>query len=239
MASSTETRKKRIEATFVEEARRASAVFPIGELVPHEGPDFLLCTDQVTIGLEVTELCREGPRAEGGRLAMVANRARERYNGLVSVVPMEVSATFAPRIENIGLNQLVNGLVDFVHAHRHDTGRFNWKVLPEGYSYVAIREARQPMGQWRTFKVFDTILASKELIESRITRKAVRLPEYRNAAGEIWLLIVNNRFLGAGEVYARPDHVAQWKFAFDFDRVLMFLREPGGSGEVIEIQRGL
>jgi hypothetical protein len=45
------------------------------------------------------------------------------------------------------------------------------------------------------------------------------------------------RFLGAGEVYARADHVAQWKFAFDFEKVLMFLREPGGSGEVIEVQR--
>jgi hypothetical protein len=56
-------------------------------------------------------------------------------------------------------------------------------------------------------------------------------------AGEVWLLIVNDRFLGAGEVYARPDRLAQWKFAFDFEKVLLFLREPGGSGEVIELHK--
>jgi hypothetical protein len=32
-------------------------------------------------------------------------------------------------------------------------------------------------------------------------------------------------------------HLAAWKFAFDFDMVLLFSREPGGTGEVIEIQR--
>jgi hypothetical protein len=109
--------------------------------------------------------------------------------------------------------------------------------LPEGYSYVAIHNARDSSGQWLTFKAFDTTLAPKELIEARIAEKLLRLPEYRKAAPENWLLIVNDRFLGAGEVYARADHVAQWKFAFDFEKVLMFLREPGGSGEVIEVQR--
>lgn len=39
-------------------------------------------------------------------------------------------------------------------------------------------------------------------------------------------------------MYARPDHLAAWKFSFDFDSVLLFSREPGGGGEVIEIQRG-
>jgi len=34
-------RKKRIEKRYMEEARRACSVFPKGELVPHEKPDFL------------------------------------------------------------------------------------------------------------------------------------------------------------------------------------------------------
>jgi hypothetical protein len=53
----------------------------------------------------------------------------------------------------------------------------------------------------------------------------------------VWLLIVNDQFLGAGEVYARRDHLAQWKFAYGFEKVLLFSREPGGGGEVIEVQR--
>jgi hypothetical protein len=240
MAVSAESRQKRFESVYMEEARRSSSICPSGDLVPHERPDVLLHADGRTIGIEVTELCREKPRAEGGKLAKVAGRAKERYNRLASGEPVEVSAAFAPNIEDLGFNLLVNGLVDFVHLHREEkTGCFNWNdcELPEGYCYVAIHEAREPMGQWRTFKAFDTTLAPRELIASRIAEKLLRLPEYRKAARENWLLIVNDRFLGAGEVYARADHVAEWKFAFDFDKVLLFLRDPGGSGEVIEIQR--
>jgi hypothetical protein len=57
------------------------------------------------------------------------------------------------------------------------------------------------------------------------------------SAPEVWLLIVNDQFLGPGELYVRPDHLEQWKFQFDFDKVLLFSREPGGTGEVIEIRR--
>jgi len=49
-------------------------------------------------------------------------------------------------------------------------------------------------------------------------------------------LIVNDRFLGAGEVYARAEDVTAWRFAFGFEKVLLFLREPGGSGDVIEVK---
>jgi hypothetical protein len=239
MATSADSEKKRTESVYLEEARRASSIFPTGDLLPYERPDFLLRCDERTIGIEVTELCREGPRAEGGKLAKVAEKAKERYNQLAANDPAEVSAAFAPNIENLGLNVLVSGLVDFVLANREDMGCFNWNdcELPEGYSYIGIHEAREPKGQWRTFKAFDTTLAPKELIGSRIAEKLLKLPEYRKAARENWLLIVNDRFLGAGEVYARADHVAQWKFAFDFDKVLLFLREPGGTGEVIEVQR--
>ncbi|HXJ91626.1 MAG TPA: hypothetical protein VMT20_01950 [Terriglobia bacterium] len=75
------------------------------------------------------------------------------------------------------------------------------------------------------------------MIAERIAEKNGRVKVYRLSATEVWLLIVNNRFLGPGEVYVRPDDLAQWKFPFDFDKVLMFLREADGTGEVIEIQR--
>jgi hypothetical protein len=43
--------------------------------------------------------------------------------------------------------------------------------------------------------------------------------------------------LGPGEVCTRPDRLAEWKFSFDFEKVLMFAREPGGGGEVLELQQ--
>jgi hypothetical protein len=239
MAASAQSRKKRIEMSYLEEARRASSIFPSGDLIPHEKPDFLLRADAGTIGIEVTELCREGPRAQGGKLSKVPDKARERYHQLANTGPIDVSAAFAPNTENIGFHQLTNGLVNFVYANRRDRGAFDWNEceLPEGYCHIAIHPALEATGRWRTFNAFDTTLAPKELLDSCIAGKNLRLADYRVAAREIWLLIVNDQCLGAGEVYARPDHLAEWRFAFDFEKVLLFSREPGGSGEVIELQR--
>ena len=234
------SRKKRIESQYTEEARRASSLFPPGELVPQERPDFLLHADGRIVGIEVTELCREQQRAEGGKLSKVADKARDLYSRLADSGPIDVSAAFAPDTESVGLHQLTKGLANFAHAKRRSHGSsFDWNdcELPEGYCYVAIHPARQPIGHWCTFKCFDSTLAPKELLESCIAEKNLRLPDYRRKAGEVWLLIVNDQFLGAGEVYARPDHLAQWKFPFEFEKVLLFSREPGGGGEVIELQR--
>jgi hypothetical protein len=234
------SRKKRIESQYTEEARRASSLFPPGELVPQERPDFLLHADGRIVGIEVTELCLEQQRAECGKLSKVADKARDLYSRLADSGPIDVSAAFAPGTESVGFHQLTKGLANFVHAKRWSHGSsFHWNdcELPEGYCYIAIHPARQPIGHWCTFKCFNSTLAPKELLESCIAEKSLRLPDYRRKAGEMWLLIINDQFLGAGEVYARPDHLAQWKFAFDFEKVLLFSRKLGGGGEVIELQR--
>jgi len=63
MAVPAEDGKKLIETVYLDEAQQASSIFPSGELAPHERPDFLLRIAERTIGIEVTELCREGLRA--------------------------------------------------------------------------------------------------------------------------------------------------------------------------------
>jgi hypothetical protein len=196
MAKSAESRKKRLETSYLEEARRVSSIFPSGDLIPHEKPDFLLRTDAGTIGIEVTELCRQEPRAEEARLSKVSNMAREGYSRLPNICSIDVSASFAPDTENIGPHQLTNGLVNFVYANRHEMGAYDWndRQLPEGYCYIALHPAREPIGNWRTFKAFDTTLAPEELLATCIERKGLRLSHYRVAAREIWLLIVDDRF---------------------------------------------
>jgi hypothetical protein len=228
--------KKRIETHYLEEARRVSAIFPAGRLEPHEIPDFLLFADRGKIGIEVTELCREEPRAEGGRRSKIPDKARGLYSRYPQAEAVDVRAAFW-RAHNITFNVLTKSLADFVYANRACKGTAFTNNLPEGYCYIGIYEPLSDRPNWNASRVFDTIVAPKELIESRIAEKNTRVKEYKLSAPEVWLLIVNDRFLGAGEVYARPDHLAQWKFLFDFDKVLLFLREPGGTGEVIEIQR--
>src|SRR5579859_625438 len=94
-------RKKRIEAYYAEEARRVSPIFPKGELVPHEKPDFLLHLNAGTIGIEVTELCREEPRAEAARLARVPERAKARYNRMSGAAPVDVSLAFSRHAQSV------------------------------------------------------------------------------------------------------------------------------------------
>jgi len=155
MSAQTQTRKKQIETRYFEEARLANEAFPRGELVPHEKPDFLLRMDKGTIGIEVTELCREEPRAESGRLAKVPEKAKACYDRLAESEPIDVSLAFSRHAATLTLEQLTKPLVE----------------------------------------------------------------------------------LGPGEVCARPNDLSEWKFSFDFEKVLLFAREPGGGGEVFELQR--
>jgi hypothetical protein len=115
LAASANT-KKRIETHYMEEARRASSVFPVGKLEPHEKPDFLLFADK-KIGIELTELCREEPRAEAGRLSKVPDKAQELYGRFPQAEPVDVSAAFW-HAESVAFNVLTKSLADFVYANR-------------------------------------------------------------------------------------------------------------------------
>ena len=75
------TPKQRIERHYFEEARRASPLIPGGEFVHADAPDFGFPRPSGTLAIELTELCREGPRREAGRLAKVTPRAKNATAG--------------------------------------------------------------------------------------------------------------------------------------------------------------
>jgi hypothetical protein len=232
--------KKRLEKHYTEEARRAYPLFPKGELISHERPDFLLRLHDETIGIEVTQLCREGPRAEAGRLGKIPAKAKARYSRLAGAEPVNVSLAFSRHAANVSFERLTNSLVEFVYARRKTRGIGRVRDLPEGYCHIGIHapfEELDPTGHWHGVRSFDTVVAPKQLLDFRIAEKNARLAEYRFAVPEVWLLIVNDQFLGPGEVCVRPEDLAEWKFSFDFEKVLLFAREPSGGGTVFELQR--
>jgi hypothetical protein len=53
-------RLKEIERIYLDEARRASNLFPTGDPIPRDPLDFLFETGAGRLGVELTELCREG-----------------------------------------------------------------------------------------------------------------------------------------------------------------------------------
>jgi hypothetical protein len=231
-------RKKRIEKLYVEEARSASLIFPRGDLIPYENPDFLLSTGSETYGIEVTELCRERPRTEAATLSRIPKKAKALYNGITGTESIDISLAFSRHATNLSSNQLTHSLVEFVYARRESRGICASKDLPDGYCHIGIHEPHPQIdrtGRWHGVRAFDVEMASKQLIESRIANKSARLAKYREAATIVWLVIVNDQFLGPGEVYARPDDLAKWKFNFKFEKVILFAREPGGGGKVFEL----
>jgi hypothetical protein len=231
MNTSTVDRKKRTELIYLEDARRACNIFPSGPLAPGEAPDFVLSADRC-IGIEVTELCRQEERREGGRLEKIVERAKTRYSQLPGAPPVDVSASFSIDAPAMPARELIDTLVQHVKVGSLSS------QLPKGYCHVAVHPPlRDPNGTWRSYAAFDTVVAPKELLSLRIAEKNDRVAAYRlNGLSEVWLLIVNDLFLGAGEVYVRPEDLATWTFEFAFDRVLVFTREVGGTGVVLEVR---
>lgn len=232
-------RSKNIESRYMKEARLASSIFPEGMLVAHERPDFLLRTNKETIGIEITELCREEERGEGGRLEKIPTRAIICYNQLENAKPVNVVVGFSRLAKDIKSKELINSLVEFVYKNQSKEERFT-RDLPRGYLHIGIRAPFDLAERWCEVRSFNTVVASKELLESRIAEKNRRVQNYRNSTPEvsqIWLLIVNDLFLGPGEVYANPVHLAEWEFVFDFEKVLLFSRVPGDGSEVIPLRR--
>jgi hypothetical protein len=178
-------RKKRIETHYIEEARRASVIFPSGRLEPHEKPDFLLFADRGKIGIEVTELCREEPRAEAGRLSKVPEQAKAIYGRFTDAKPVDVSIGFW-RAETVTFNALTKTLAEFVYASRARRGRILDGDFPLGFCHIGVQEPSRPSGHWHATRAFDTVVAPKEIITrriaGRIAEKNSRVAHYRLAA---------------------------------------------------------
>jgi hypothetical protein len=152
---------------------------------------------------------------------------------------VDVSAAFDRHAKTTKFHELTNSLAEFVYRNRTSMGSSFKRNLPTVYCYIGIFDPLRvidPTGRWWVAAGFDGAVAAKDLIASRIQEKNERLPDYRASAPENWLLIVNDQFLGHGEVYARPDDLARWTFPFDFEKVLLLILPPGGGGQVMELR---
>jgi hypothetical protein len=79
--------------------------------------------------------------------------------------------------------------------------------------------------------------AEKDLIDVCLAEKNPKVPEYRQKATQIWLMIINDQWRGAGEVYVNPEQAATWTFDFPFDKVLLYCRPLTTPATVIELRK--
>ena len=214
-------------------------VLPAGTFEASERPDFVLPLNPRALGVEMTELCQANARAAGARLRYVLPEAKKLYDKRPNAKPVFVNFALAPNLEvGATVKKLSAGLANFVYEHRTHYGNFSWddESLPDGFCHIAVFSPNAD-GKWFHSAGSRTELVGAELIQASITEKNERLEEYRRATPDVWLLIINDLFLGAGEVCVHLDKVARCTFEFGFDKVLLFERQPGGSGKVIELRR--
>ncbi len=142
--------KKWVETVYVEEACHASTLFPVGRLEPQEIPDFVLFTEHRKIGIEVTELCREAPRAETGHLSKSRTGPVRSTSG-PQAEPVDVNAAFW-RAESVHFNALTKSLADFVYANRTAKGTGFKTNLPKGFCQPG-RITNMSAPQPRSFRI--------------------------------------------------------------------------------------
>jgi hypothetical protein len=240
---STQPRKKRIERQYLDEARTASPVFPVGRYVESERPDFLLYADHRVVGIEVTELCRQASRTENGCLKRVIDNARREFERSADAQAVDVIVAFSPRAKERPSRELTRSLLDPVRVRQTtESVSADWSngsvgLYERGFLHVGVHSPLASKNQWQGIRAFSTTVAPEELVRSCIEVKNARVSDYRASVDAVWLLIVNDQFLGPGEVYARHEDLTRWTFRFDFDKVLVFSRQPGGTGQVFELQR--
>lgn len=118
---SREDKQKRIEGSYLAEARKVSSVFPPAEFRPFKPyPDFV--ADDVSLGIEVTELCDPDGRSDGARLSLVVPRAKQIYMSRPDAPALSVATGMAPQAEDMRVDDLAQSLADFVYEHRHERG---------------------------------------------------------------------------------------------------------------------
>jgi len=233
---------KVVERRFLEAARRLSSYFPEGDFADDEQPDFLIPTGAGQLGVEVTELCHQPEIDRTKRLGYVAPRAKEIYSKRVDAWPIFVNMVFSRDAEEMSVGDLAKGLSEFVYRHRDTPGTFSWdrcRDLPAGFSMIVVAEPlpHRPGGEWLYQKGFRGLLAEKHLLDACLADKSSKVTTYRKKATEVWLMIINDQWRGAGEVYVDPERAASWTFDSPFDRLLLFCRPLARPESVLELRK--
>lgn len=251
-----ELRRKESESRILECARAICALFPTGEITFSERPDLRIEAETGPIGIEVTQLFRL-PAREEAHHREISLSAEKKFYELPGVPPVFVNAAFladeqCERENREGWLRLIdrktgrkkdkmaNSLMDFVNRHvqagrlgtfadREIDGQFHDDTLPTGFEVIHVSTG-QPRVPWRSGESANMSLDPGPLYTAlcaTIMKKNENLLDYRiNAPGmPIWLLIYIGPSLSQS-VWVPPS-IGDWKFAYNFDRVLLFSAEKG------------
>jgi hypothetical protein len=232
--------QKAREGWLIEQARRASAVFPPGKLKPWERPDWLISS--ASLGIEVTELPAptvasfSGPQLRDFYWRVV-RAAERRYRELLGP-PADVQVSFKnewhSRRDPVSVAEAV---ACFVRSNYPLDGRVvildpsNTETWPD--DLLSVRIIPQ-VGDWTVSAGNEIPLLSYHHLAGRIAEKNGRVKEYRRRlppGWRLWLLVAT--MFDVLSTVSVPHEVIHWQFDFGFDKVWLYDWMQG----VIELQR--
>ena len=227
-------------------------------------PDLMIKASAGEVTVEVTELHRlEGenpfaPVQEESFHQEVVRLAEEYRAGLdaqtVSVVAFFLGDAECKRENPEGWRRLTDkktgpkrdkmarSLAEFVKNHpvpmggalvfeeREMVGQMGGDTLPAGFEVVSISSTPD---RWESAESATTPTLERDQLAAVIGKKNELLPKYRAECRgtPIWLLI----YAPVAQGIRMPRSIAEWRFAFDFERVLLY---SGVEFQVFEIARG-
>jgi hypothetical protein len=224
------------ERAFVETARKLYPWFPPGDIVEHEAPDFLLLDGTDRIGIEVTQLFqrpKHGARHPPHEVARFHQRVMEMAEQRATLLrPLDVLVYFSYRHHMSDAAASAQALIDFVQAHPCGTYEM-LDGIPHGFSVVRIAEPlANQIPRWRCQDSGETLGVTQEMLSTIIREKNRRVAAYRANVDRVWLLIASSFWQFASSFYV-PREIDDWRFDFDFDKVLVMSQENG----VFNLQR--
>lgn len=233
-------KKKRAERYFVDHVQQYyRGYLPATTPKESEEPDFLFDTPEGVIGVEVTQLFHTSAPGLFPELQIaqfhrdVVVRAGAVYAERRLGPEVDVTAYYDRSVPLTDLNGSAQALAEFVAASPFGTtGRT--MTSPKGMSVIGKHAAMHPGApKWQCFGNSETHLLTPEFLATVIAKKNALVPNYRRRAQTAWLLLVSS--LGSLESsFAAPRDLPEWRFTFDFDRVLLLVQDPG---EIYDLQR--
>jgi hypothetical protein len=242
--------KKETETDHLRRFKEALVDFPEGPIVATERPDFVVETEQANVGIEVTNLYRNGGTSGGSRLRATESlqddtlrQAAQLYEAKETLPHVQVSVfwSFHTPVTKARTQHIAGTLAELVAAYLPDPGEQaflgypdpTWKLLPQEVDHIFVsRSASLPENAWGSSRGAAVPKLQPQDISEAISAKERKLSSYRQQCSEAWLLIVADG-LAPSNHFEWTKEVGDTCFETAFDRVFFLHYSHGFVAELM------
>ena len=230
--------KNDLERRYLDGFAQIASEFPKGVISKSESPDFLIQSDDHTIGIELTRLFRKSarghalPREQESLRERIATEAKARYDAMTRP-PIHVSIHFNyhPALRKADVSGLATRLIDLAVRLTPDVGgkseeEYTWlnrAYFPEQIAVVSVHRPQVLTSSvWSTPSADYIRMLSGADIQKEIDKKDARVKSYRLQCERVWLVLCSRgERLSSYLEFTNEALARSYKTAFD--RVFLYV----------------